>query len=453
MALPAADSDPRASGTSGLSMNDSASFRGQIWVVLAAVLSAVGVWLYANRVLIPYQVSDAAAHGRPRGNLSDLYLHWVGARELFLNGRNPYSADVTREIQQGYYGRPLDPARPGDPKDQHFAYPVYVTFFLAPFIHLPFEIVRRAFTGILFCLTAASLPLWLRVLRWSAPMWAQASLIVFALGSLTVMQGLKLQQMTLLVAALVAIALALLGSDRPVAAGIALALATIKPQLVCLLLLCLTIWTLADWRRRYRWAASFLFTMAILWAAAEWYLPHWIPKFLQALLEYPTYTDAVSTLDKLLPAPWGWLARALAVAATVYLGWKNRRFTEDTPAFAAMVSLTLAVTITVIPSYALYNQVMLLPALLMLARDWQPLSNRNPVTRLLLCLVAILLLWQWLTSIVLAGLSFVLPPGPVEAAWAVPLWSVLPLSVVVAALVLVISYQTTFTASPRLGAS
>lgn len=300
------------------------------WLVLAAVLCAASVWLYANRVLIPYQISDAAAHGRARGNLSDFYQHWVAAKALLLNGRNPYAPDVTREIQQGYYGRSPDPARPGDPKDQRFAYPVYVVFFLAPTIHLPFEIVRRGFSWVLLGLTVATIPLWLRVLQWSLPLWVQGSLIVLTIGSLPVMQGLKLQQMTLLVAALVAIGLALLASDRPIAAGIALALATIKPQLVWLLLFWLMIWTLADWRRRYRWAVSFLFTMAILCAASEWYLPHWIPSFFQAMREYPTYTDAVSTFDKLLPSPWGWMARALAIAATVYVGWKNRRLAEST---------------------------------------------------------------------------------------------------------------------------
>jgi len=433
-------------------MRPSISYK-PLWLVLAAVLCAAGVWLYANRVLIPYQISDAAAHGRPRGNLSDLYLHWVGARELLLNGRNPYGPDVTREIQQGYYGRPLDPARPGDPKDQRFAYPVYDVFCLAPVIHLPFEMVRKGFFWALLCLTVATIPLWLWVLRWSVPLWVQASLVVFTIGSLPVVQGLKLQQMTLLVAALVAIGLALLASDRPIAAGIALALATIKPQLVWLLLFWLMIWTLADWRRRYRWAASFLFTMATLCAASEWYLPHWIPRFLQAVREYPSYTDAVSTLDKLVPAPWGWVPRVLAVAATVHIGWKNRRLAEDTPAFAATVSLTLAVTVIVIPSYALYNQVMLLPALLMLVRDRQLLWTRNRMSRVLLSLVAILLLWPWLAGIVLAGLSFVLPLGTVEAAWAVPLWTVLPLPVVVAALVLMMSYRKTFTASAGPGTS
>ena len=70
------------------------------------------MWFYVERILVPYQIADAAAHGRPRGNLSDLYPRWLGARELLLHHRNPYSADITIEIQKGYYGRALDPARP-----------------------------------------------------------------------------------------------------------------------------------------------------------------------------------------------------------------------------------------------------------------------------------------------------------------------------------------------------
>ena len=96
------------------------------------------MWFYVRRVLVPYQRADAAIHGRPRGNLSDLYPRWLGARELLLRHRDPYSPEITREIQAGYYGRPLDPARAGDPKDEEgFAYPVYVVFLLAPAIKLP----------------------------------------------------------------------------------------------------------------------------------------------------------------------------------------------------------------------------------------------------------------------------------------------------------------------------
>jgi hypothetical protein len=62
----------------------------------------------------------------------------------------------------------------------------------------------------------------------------------------------------------------------------------------------------------------------------------------------------------------------------------------------------LAVTVIVIPSYALYNQVMLLPALLVLLRDRRTIWNRNRISRVLLSLAAILLLWPWLASIALA---------------------------------------------------
>jgi Glycosyltransferase family 87 len=417
-------------------------------LLIAAVLCAAGMWLYASRVFIPYRVADAALHGRPRGNLSDLYPRWLGARELLLHGRDPYSAAVTREIQAGYYGRPLDSTRPQDPTDQQgFAYPVYMVFFLAPTVHLPFEVVRRGFFWILLILTAVSIPLWLRVLRWPVPLWAAASMVIFTLGSLPVLQGLKLQQMTLLVVALVAVAMALLVMNRPILAGFVLAWATIKPQLVWLLLLWLMIWTLADWRRRYRWAVSFLVTLAVLFATSEWYLPHWIPRFLQAVREYQNYTDPVSVLDKLIPAPWSWLARILAAAAAVHFGWKNRRLTPDAPAFAATVSLALAVTATVIPSYALYNQAMLLPALLILVRERHVIWHRNRLSRLLLSLAVMLLLWPWLASIALAGFSLVRPQEPIGGIWAIlPFLTALPTPVGVAGLMLAHGYQRSFPA-------
>jgi hypothetical protein len=213
------------------------------------------------------------------------------------------------------------------------------------------------------------------------------------------------------------------------------------------------IWTLADWRRRYRWAASFLLTMAILCVASEWYLPHWISRFMEAMRRYLNYTDAVSILDLTAPAPWGWMSRVFVVAATVHIAWQNRRFSQDTTAFAATVSLALAVTVIVIPSYALYNQVMLLPALLMLLRDRQMIWNRNRVNRLVLRLAAILLLWPWLASIVLACLSFVLPLDLVERAWKIPGWTVLQIPLVVAALMLIHYYQGTNTAPVGPGTS
>ncbi len=416
--------------------------RNPIWLVLVSMLCGVSMWLYVQRVLVMYQISDAAAHGRPRGTLSDLYPRWLGARELLLHGRDPYSAAVTREIQTGYYGRPLDASQPNDPIDQQgFAYPVYIAFYLAPTISLPFEAVQKAFFWVLLGLTVVSVPIWLRALQWPTPLGAQVSVAILTLGSLAVVQGLKLQQMTLVVAALTAAAIALLVTNRGTAAGILLALATIKPQLVGPLLCWLAIWTVGDLKRRYRWALSFLITMAVLWSAAEHWLPGWILRFWRAVHEYEEYTGAGPLMNKLIPPPWSTLAGFGAGIGALYVCWRNRKRPADTAAFAATVCLVLAVTLLIVPTLAIYNQVLLLPALLMLVRDRRAIWDRSRAPRVLLVAVAVLLTWEWLSSIVLAGLSFVMPSEVAQKAWAVPGWTALTLPVAVAAIMLIVAYR------------
>ena len=84
--------------------------------LLVALLAAASAWCYADFILIAHERSQAARDDIPRGNLSDLYPRWLGARELLLHHRDPYSAEITQQIQTGYYGRPLDPSRPEDPR-------------------------------------------------------------------------------------------------------------------------------------------------------------------------------------------------------------------------------------------------------------------------------------------------------------------------------------------------
>src|SRR5208282_689404 len=273
-------------------------------------------------------------------------------------------------------------------------------------IGLRFAIVQSGFFWILLALTSASTLLWLRVLRWPATLWTQVSLLALTLGSLAVMQGLKLEQMSLLVAGLVASAIALLVADYAVGAGFLLALANIKPQLVLLLLAWLAIWTVADWRRRYRCAASFLITMAILCAASEWYLPHWIPRFWHAIHEYQRYTGAVSVMDKLIGtpsihAPWSWALELLAFAAMMGVCWRERRQAANTASFAFTLSLVLATTVLLIPTCAPYNQVLLIPAVLVLVMERRAIWQRSAANRALFAITAGLIFWPWISSMVL----------------------------------------------------
>ncbi|MGA9307104.1 MAG: glycosyltransferase family 87 protein, partial [Candidatus Sulfotelmatobacter sp.] len=266
--------------------------RGTLVGSMLALVAAASMWFYVDRILVGFQVADAAARERPRGNLSDLYPRWLGARELLLHHRNPYGDDITIEIQKGYYGRALDPARPNDPKDQQgFAYPVYVVFLLAPFVRFPFHTVQFVFYWALIALTAASVWLWLRVLRWRLPGLATASCIALTLGSFAAVQGIKLQQLSLLVAALLAGTVACAAGGFLFCGGVLLAAATIKPQLAWPLVAWLIVWTLSDWRNRRRFLFGFGLTMALLLGGAEIILPGWWRLFVDALGKYHRYTQ------------------------------------------------------------------------------------------------------------------------------------------------------------------
>src|SRR5437867_3646813 len=202
------------------------------WLLLsAAFILMAGMHLYFNNVVIPAQESDALAHDKPRGNNSDLYPRWLGARELLLHNRDPYGPEVSADIQKGYWGRALDPRKPNNPVDENrFAYPLYVVFLLAPTIGLPFRFVQISYTWFAAACTVASVWLWLYAFGHGRSLMTRIIASMLLLGSYPVVQALHLQQPALLVAALLAAAVAASASGMYWAAGIALGLTMIKPQ-------------------------------------------------------------------------------------------------------------------------------------------------------------------------------------------------------------------------------
>ena len=402
------------------------------------MLSAASMWFYVQWVLVPYQKADAAAHGRPRGNLSDLYPRWLGTRELLLHHRDPYSSEVTREIQSGYYGRPLDPRRMDDPrfnepKDQQgFAYPLHVIFLLAPTIGLPFPVVQAGFRWLLVILTLASVLLWLRVLRWRPSAATTAIIILLTLGSYAVVQGIKLQQLTLVVSALLAGCGAALVAGHFSLAGFLLALATIKPQLALPLAGWLTLWAVSDWRRRQSFIWSFALSMAIFLGASEYILPGWMREFRDAVAAYRQYTGGAGSLLDVLTTPWlGKILAAVAVLAVVVMGWKVRRASHDSAAFSSILALVLAVTLVIVPSFAPYNQVLLLPAVFLITISWKDLWSRGSLTRVACGLGLLVVGWPWLASCGLMLASRFVSPSSLQKAWTVPLYTSLGIPLVV----------------------
>lgn len=412
--------------------------RPQLGVLLfVAAVAAASMWFYVDHILVGFQVTDAAAHARPRGNLSDLYPRWLGARELLLRHRNPYADDITKEIQKGYYGRELDAARPNDPKDQQgFAYPAYVVFLLAPLIGLPFPVVQIFFHWVLLVLTAASVWLWLRALHWKLPKVAIVICIVFTLGCFPAVQGLKLQQLSLLVAALLAASAACASGGFLFCSGALLALATIKPQLAWPLVAWMLLWTATDWRARQRFAYGFGIVMALLLVGTEIILPGWPPMFIRALGKYHRYTQNQSVL--LLPWGVSVIFIAAAVLACAWLLWKSRFVAPEGKDFGLVTALVLALTVLVVPMYAPYNQLLLLPAILAVLRDGNELLSRSRGVRFIYLAAALALAWQWIASL---GLSVAHLLGAriwALTAWKAPFFATFSLPVFVFALAFLI---------------
>jgi hypothetical protein len=383
-----------------------------------ALLCLAGMWLHVDRVMVGHQVAEAARLGSPRGNLSDLYPVWYASRELLLHGRNPYSAEVTREIQAGYYGRTLDDSRGADPTNQQaFAYPVYVAFLIAPAVKFSFLHVRIAFFWLLAALTALSVLLWQRAIAWRPGFSTTLAFVLFTLATFAAVQGIKLQQLTLLISFLIAASVALLVSEHFVFAGILLATAMSKPQLAVPLAAWLLLWSVARWRVRWKFAVSFVTTLTALIIGGELLLPGWIRFFYAAVVAYRQYAAGGTLLEQMLPRAVAIPVLAMLVAAVAAGCWYLRKVGAEDERFVYMTSLVLAVTLLMPPMYPPHYQLLLLAGVFLLARDAQP---KKLVFRFLYVFSAGLMAWSWALAIVLAFASFFTVRA--QQFWAAPLW-------------------------------
>jgi len=427
---------------------------------VVALVAASSMWFYVDKILVAHQIADAVEHDRPRGNLSDLYPRWLGARELLLHHRSPYSREITLEIQQGYYGRPLDPSRPNDPRDQEsFAYPVYVVFLLAPFIGFPFYEVQAFFHWFLIGLAAASVWLWLRALRWKLPFLPTVTCVVLTLGCFPVVQGIKLQQLSLLVTALLAGSAACAASGFLFCGGVLLALATIKPQLAWPLVAWLLLWALSGWRERRKFVFGFVVTMVLLLLGAEIVLPGWWQLFFQGIAQYRQYTQSESvlqvSLEELLGAlasgsvgrVGGQLLAVLAVVACAKLVWRWRRDAANARGFGYAIALVLALTVLIIPMYAPYNQILLLPAILMLVRTREAFALRPRLRRWAYFAGGVIVGWQWAASFLLTVMYVLGAQAKAMDRWQWPFFATFALPVWVFVLILFAVRRTSSSAA------
>lgn len=399
------------------------------WLLLAvSTIVTLGVWHWAKTILVPAYTAKVLAEKRPVGNNSDLYPRWLGAREMLLHGRDPYGADVTREIQTGFYGRPLDPQNPSDPTAREsFVYPLYVVFLLAPTVTWSFHTVAEVVRWLLLASIACSVPLWMVALkirpRW--PLMIAATLL--ALGSYPAVEEYFQQNLTALVIFFLAAAAAAASRNWLTLSGFLLALATVKPDTTGLVILWFLLWVTGNWKQRNRLFWSFTVTMAALLLSTEAMSPGWISRFAAAVREYPAYGTDPNILQVLLRSQVAEFLGLVLIVLLIGICWRWRKAAPDSKQFGWALAWVAAVTLVVLPKLAAYNQLLLIPALLVLARGYSRFPSTGFLRRTMTKGAFACQIWQWLAATALSVCSLLFSAARLRAVAEAPMYTLLAL--------------------------
>ena len=377
-----------------------------------ALIGAASMLYYHQGLFIPRAVEARATLGLGNGFSfgNDFYQIWLTSREWLGHGRDPYSAQMTREIQIGLYGRTLNSALPNDPIDQRqFPYPAFTDLLFSPLTKFSFPFVRVAMVFALLLLTVGTVLLWLRAIDWRLSWPGAAAIVLLTLCSYPALEAFYAVQVGLFVAFLMAASIFALQRGRFLLAGILMAVATIKPQVTILVIGYLLLWCFSDWRQRRGYCIGLFATLTFLVGASLVFLPSWIQSWVHRVLAYHSYTTPPLVIE-VLTRPLG--ARVAGPATIVLVfgtmafaaiqAWRNRKNAAASLEFELTFSLLLSITIIIfVPGQAVYDHLALLPGILLLLRYRRQLLSAGTVPAVLTAAGAIVLFWPWAAAFAL----------------------------------------------------
>ena len=326
--------------------------------------------------------------GQRLGANTDLYPRWYGTRVWMLEGRSVYDPAVKAGVFAAMYGRPPRRDGPASELDDFafgFTYPPYVAPLIAPLALLPLPIA----TTLWLLIGQASLLAACRLLTWFPGLHLTITsgrvadgegranpaarhfrwLVLVAAIWPPALANLIFGQFAVLVLFLLVAVRSLLLRERPLLAGLCLAAAIVKPQLVVLVLPLLLVAACGrpGWRRLW---LGCLGGVALLLAAGFAVAPDWVAAWGQETATYARVAAPVSTVGLLLrlaPATdWTWIVTLLLQAAVIAaVGWLALRLVRQRsggalPEVAGLVAPAIIATSLAIPPLYEWNSVLLL---------------------------------------------------------------------------------------------
>lgn len=303
---------------------------------------------------------------------NDFYPRWKGAVLFWQERIDPYSAEAAAAIQTDIRGRLSRP----DEDQLLFVYPFYVTFMLLPLVSLSLDYswIQAIWLTTLLVVMATAVFLTLRLLNWKQPVWLLALTMLWAVLFYHNTRTVILGQFAAFVFLWLAAALLALKRGRDGWAGFWLALTTIKPQMVILVIPALLLWALGG--RRWRFIAGFGLTIAGLFGLSFLLLPNWLTSFVHQVLSYPDYTFTGSPLWVItgyyLPQLGQPVERLLGLLAIGWMLWEWRRLWRETAVsdqFLVTLGITMIVTNLILVRTATTNYIIMAIPLFLLLRN------------------------------------------------------------------------------------
>lgn len=392
------------------------AFSGGLALTLA-IIGAASMLYYHVGLFMP-RVEQVRAAKHLEGEYSfgnDFYPIWLTSHEWLSARRDPYSETVTREIQKGLFGRPLDGRFATDPPSDYrtFAYPAFTDLLFWPVSQIPFRTMRIIWAVFLTVALAATVLLSARALPWNTSWVGLAIAVLLTVCSYPELEGLYAGQLGLLVGFLLASSLFAFVRGQLLLAGTLLAFTLIKPQMSLLAILYLLLWSMQDWRRRKLLPVGFLATTFLLVGASLLVWPHWLQSWVNVILGYPGYGKpplASEILGSSLRSHGGNAIIAVLLLAGVALAWNKRTADAGSRESWLTLSLLFAITtVTLLPGQSLHDHVILLPGIFLLAGRGESQSSTRVFRALLMIGIAVLF-WPYVAAFGLITLRPFLSP-------------------------------------------
>jgi len=306
----------------------------------------------------------------PGGN--DFLVHWMGTRMLLKDGISPYSDQTATAIQVFAYGHP---AQPGE-HELRVAYPLYSVLLFIPFALIQNFALARALWMTLLEISLILLTFFsLRLFQWKPNLVVLALVFLFSLIWYHAVRTIINGNAVGLVALGLLIAFLAIKNNQDEVAGFLLALTTIKPQLVVLLIFFILLWAIN--RRRWRLISWFFGTMVILVAIAFLFIPDWIIQNLREVLRYPGYNPPGT--PGAVFAVWfpamgnrlGWILTTFLIVLLVIEWFLALRRKVDFPGFFWTAYLTLVASQWIGIQTDPGNFIILFPAIVLVFASWE----------------------------------------------------------------------------------